>query len=133
MYSLSDTLKTLVEDKREKVDKYKLLPIIYNLFAFFEEYFPSLCFERDITIEKKLNILFNFLDTDNLFQPKHFITGYFTSDKIYEETLIKIYINGNNIYDWQLYQYYENLNNLKGKLITGYSELKYSYYLNKFS
>jgi hypothetical protein len=59
-------------------------------------------------------------------------SGYYTSDKIYEETIIKLYLDGNNLYDWKIYQYYENLNNCKGKLITGYSELKYSIYLDKF-
>jgi len=81
----------------------------------------------------KIDRLLNFLDTDKIFSFKYFLTGNVTSDKIYEDNLIKLYINGNNIYDWQLYQYYENLNNSKGKLITGYSELKYSYYLDKLS
>ena len=119
-------------------NKYKLNPIIYNIFSFFEIYFPSLLefpilINREITIENKLDKLFKFLDTDKIFDYKYFTTGYFTSNKIYEDNLIKIFINGNNIYDWQLYQYYENLNNSKGKLITGYSELKYSYYLNKYT
>jgi hypothetical protein len=93
----------------------------------------SIINNRELTTENKIIKIFKLFDTDNIFTFKYFITGNITSDKIYEENLIKIFINDNNIYDWQLYQYYENLNNSKGKLITGYSELKYSYYLEKFS
>ena len=112
-------------------NKYKLTPIIYNIFIFFEIYFP-LQITREKTTQNKLNQLLKFLDIDKTISIKYFITGNFTSDKIYEENLIKIFINENNIYNWQLYQYYENLNNTKGKLITGFSELRYSYYLNKY-
>jgi len=119
-------------------NKYKLSPVIYNIFIFYQTYFPSLLespilLNRQMTTKDKITKLFKFLDTNNIFTFKYFITGHLTDDKIYEENLIKIFINDNNIYDWELYQYYENLNNSKGKLITGYSELKYSYYLNKFS
>jgi hypothetical protein len=119
-------------------NKYKLTPIIYNIFIFFETYFPSfpksLFLEnREKTTQHKLNHLLKILDVDKTISIKYFITGNLTSDKIYEENLIKIFINENNIYDWQLYQYYENLNNSKGKIITGFSELKYSYYLNKYT
>lgn len=113
-------------------NKYKLSPIIHNIICFFELYFPSLL-NRELTIQDKLNNILKIIDSNKKISCKYFITGYFTSDKIYEENIIKIYINDNNIYDWKLYQYYENLNNDKGKLITGYSELKYSYYLNKYT
>ena len=112
--------------------KYKLSPIIYNIIKFFEIFFPVLL-DRELNIQNKLDKILKIIDTNNKISCKYFVTGYFTSDKIYEENLIKIFINGNNIYDWKLYQYYENLNNDKGKLITGYSELKYSYYLDKYT
>lgn len=94
-------------------NKYKLQPTLKNLYTFFKVFFPSV----------QLKELINF---------ESYNSGYFTSDKIYEETIIKLYLDGNNLYDWKIYQYYENLNNCKRKLITGYSELKYSIYLDKF-
>ena len=94
-------------------NKYKLQPTLKNLHTFFKVFFPSV----------QLKELINF---------ESYNSGYYTSDKIYEETIIKLYLDGNNLYDWKIYQYYENLNNCKGKLITGYSELKYSIYLDKF-
>lgn len=94
-------------------NKYKLQPTLKNLHTFFKVFFPSVQMKELINFES-------------------FNSGYYTSDKIYEETIIKLYLDGNNLYDWKIYQYYENLNNCKGKLITGYSELKYSIYLDKF-
>ena len=94
-------------------NKYKLQPTLKNLYTFFKVFFPT----------TELKELINF---------ETFNSGYYTSDKIYEETIIKLNLDGNNLYDWKIYQYYENLSNCKGKLITGYSELKYSIYLDKF-
>lgn len=94
-------------------NKYKLQPTLKNLYKFFKVFFPSVQMKELINFES-------------------YNSGYYTSDKIYEETIIKLYLDGNNLYDWKIYQYYENLNNCKGKLITGYSELKYSIYLDKF-
>jgi hypothetical protein len=94
-------------------NKYKLQPTLKNLHTFFKVFFPSVQMKELINFES-------------------YNSGYYTSDKIYEETIIKLYLDGNNLYDWKIYQYYENLNNCKGKLITGFSELKYSIYLDKF-
>lgn len=102
-------------------NKYKLKPILNNLFVFFKIFFPNLKLNKD----NKLNQIFDFFKINF----EHFKNGYYTTDKIYEEINIKLFLDGNNLYNWKIYQYYENLNNCKGKLITGYSDLKYSIYL----
>ena len=99
-----------------------------NLFSFFQHFFPLLNINRYDNTKDKLKTIFDFLEIKH----QYYKNGYYTSDKIFEETIIKLFLDGNNLYDWKIYQYYENFNNFKGKLITGFSELKYSIHLDKF-
>lgn len=105
--------------------KIKVQPIQQNIIYFFNHFFPLL----RIT---KIKEIFKLFSSDNIYNCKIFNNGWSTKEKIYDESLIKIFINGNNIYDWKFYQYYENLSNLKGKIITGHCELKYSTYIQKY-
>jgi hypothetical protein len=112
-------------------NKYKLCSSLENIFAFFKYFFNF----RNVSQNdnKTLNNLMIFLsDNDNRFSSKIYKNGFIGKNKIFEEMILKIYINGNNLYNWQMYQYSENINNTVGKEITGYSELKYSVYLDKF-
>lgn len=109
-------------------NKYKINPTLDNLFSFFHHFFPLLNLNRYDNTKDKLKTIFDFLEIKH----QYYKNGYYTSDKIFEETIIKLFLDGNNLYDWKIYQYYENFNNFKGKLITGFSELKYSIHLDKF-
>jgi hypothetical protein len=107
-------------------NKFLVQPIPENVLNFFTYFFPTFRYEGE-KIFDNFNELFKFLN----FNCKVYKDGWITKEKIYEETTIKIFIDGNNLYDWQFYQYYDNINNQKGKIITGYCELKYSVYINK--
>lgn len=114
-----------------KIDgKYKLSSSIFNFFSFFKNFF-NFRFQID-NDNKNLSNLMKFLNPENQIVAKLYKNGYIGKDKIFEESIIKIYINGNNLYNWQMYQYFENNNNKIGNEITGYSELRYSVYLDKF-
>lgn len=116
---------------RYKIDnQYKLSSCLQNLFSFFKHFFNFRFFDENDNVT--LNNLMLYLSIDNKFSAKLYKNGYIGKNKIFEEIIIKLYINGNNLYDWQMYQYFENYNNTIGKEITGYSELRYSVYLDKF-
>jgi hypothetical protein len=107
-------------------NKYLVQPIPENVLNFFTHFFPTFR-NKSKKIFDNFNELFKFLN----FNCRVYKDGWISKEKIYEDTTIKIFIDGNNLYDWQFYQYYENMNNQKGNIITGYCELKYSVYINK--
>ncbi|MBU3733949.1 MAG: hypothetical protein FGM30_05555, partial [Candidatus Fonsibacter sp.] len=72
-------------------NKYKLTPSINNFFSFFS-YFFNLRFTEE-SDNKNLSNLMKFLSPNNHFKAKLYKNGYIGKDKIYEETIIKIYVN----------------------------------------